>query len=533
MISLCLSEQELLGYAAALGAADVPGISAFEKQLLLRASAVPARAASTIREQIRAGEDPLGEAFSALRTPEVRRPVGATYTPLPIVQAMVGWARQQPEPEQVVDPGVGSARFLLEAGKRFPRALLIGSEIDPTAALVARANLAAAGLAGRARVELVDYRELNLPRTAGRTLYVGNPPYVRHHLLSPVWKAWLAENAALLGLAASKLAGLHVYFFLKTALIARPGDTGVFITAAEWLDVNYGQLVRELFLERLGGRSLLLIDPAAQPFPDAATTAVITTFRVGDKPPSVSLRRADDLGCLAPVGFGAPVRRERLATEHRWTHLLRGPKQLPEGYVQLGELCRVHRGQVTGANRVWIAGPNSVGLPESVLFPTVTRARELFDSNGILSNADRLKRVIDLPVDLNELSMEERGPVDLFLRWARTVGADQGYIARHRRAWWAVGLRRPPPILATYMARRPPAFVRNAAGARHINIAHGIYPRDEMGSETIKRLAAYLVSASRDAIGRTYAGGLMKFEPREMERIPVPGPDLLLAGVST
>ena len=35
---------------------------------------------------------------------------------------------------------------------------------------------------------------------------------------------------------------------------------------------------------------------------------------------------------------------------------------------------------------------------------------------------------------------------------------------------------KPPPIMATYMARRPPAFVRNLADARYINIAHGIYP---------------------------------------------------------
>ena len=42
--------------------------------------------------------------------------------------------------------------------------------------------------------------------------------------------------------------------------------------------------------------------------------------------------------------------------------------------------------------------------------------------------------------------------------------ADKSFIATHRRAWWSVGLRAPPPILCTYMARRAPAFVRNRAG---------------------------------------------------------------------
>ncbi len=91
-----------------------------------------------------------------------------------------------------------------------------------------------------------------------------------------------------------------------------------------------------------------------------------------------------------------------------------------------------------------------------------------------------------------------------------------------------MGLREPAPILATYMARRPPAFVRNVAGAHHINIAHGIYPREALPDRALDRLTAALRDAARPELGRTYAGGLVKFEPREMERIPVPTVERLL-----
>ena len=93
-----------------------------------------------------------------------------------------------------------------------------------------------------------------------------------------------------------------------------------------------------------------------------------------------------------------------------------------------------------------------------------------------------------------------------------------------------MGLRAPAPILATYMARRPPAFTRNLAQARHINIAHGLYPRRELPERRIERLVAALRETVTVDGGRTYAGGLTKFEPREMERVLVPGPELLLAG---
>lgn len=79
------------------------------------------------------------------------------------------------------------------------------------------------------------------------------------------------------------------------------------------------------------------------------------------------------------------------------------------------------------------------------------------------------------------------------------------------------------------MARRAPAFVRNLADARHINIAHGLYPRDPLPSSTLDQLAHFLNSAVSLEEGRTYAGGLTKFEPREMERILVPSPELLEA----
>lgn len=524
-------ERALVAYLKALGAADVPTVSASERDLLRRSSyAVKPGVLRELRSAIRDGDDPLGAAFAQLRSPAERRPLGATYTPLPIVAAMVEWAATHAVPDRVVDPGVGSARFLVSAGHQFSEALLVGLEIDPLAALVARANLAVNGFTKRAWIALEDYRSVALAPIAGRTLFIGNPPYVRHHLIDAKWKEWLVTEAKARGHAASQLAGLHVHFFLATVKHGAEGDFGALLTAAEWLDVNYGKLVRDLFLNGLGGEGIVVVEPTARPFPDAATTAAITTFELGNKPTSIRLGRVQDTKELAEnLSGGALVRRERLSAERRWTPLLRSARQIPSDYVELGELCRVHRGAVTGANRIWIAGEESARLPKAVLYPSVTKARELFRAGDVLADAKPLRCVIDLPADLDVLESEDRKAVDAFLAWAKTMGADRGYIARHRKAWWSVGLRAAPPIMATYMARRPPAFVENQAGARYINIAHGIYPREPMSPNQLHRLAAYLTQAGRTANGRTYAGGLMKFEPREMERIAVPRPEAFAA----
>lgn len=519
-------EDHLVAVARELGAETVKGLSPEEKALLKRAPVVEAGLVREIAKAIDRGEDPLGDAFCLMRNADARRPLGATYTPSAIVDAMVKWARHT-KPERVVDTGSGSGRFLLATGRAFKDALVIGVEVDPLAALIARANVAAADLTKRVEVRLTDYRELKLEQ-GPRTLFVGNPPYVRHHLLGTKWKEWLTKKAQGYGLKASQLAGLHVHFFLATALLAKPGDAGVLITAAEWLDVNYGRLLRELLMQQLGLTGLHVLEPTATPFADAMTTAAITCFEIGAKPKTVGLRRVERVKELGDLSDGHQVRRERLETAVRWSPLTRSTKKGPEGFIELGELCRVHRGQVTGANAIWLMPVSeSPELPESVLFPTVTRAKELFQAGHTLKSDKELKRCVDIPVDLDALPSEERRLVDAFLKVARRQGADKGFIASHRKAWWSVGLRTPAPILATYMARRPPTFVMNAADARHINIAHGLYPRERMSAGVLRALATFLSSSVSTDDGRTYAGGLTKFEPKEMERLLVPGPELL------
>jgi adenine-specific DNA-methyltransferase len=523
---------QLVHAAVGLGARTVPGWSDAETVLVSSCGVVSSCGGTPplneLRRRIEAGGDPLGEAFTRLLTPRQRRPLGQTYTPAPIVAAMVGWAADQGvDIARVVDPGVGSGRYLLAAGRRFPGAELVGSEVDPLAALLARANLAAAGLAQRARVVGGDFRDLALPPAAGPTLYLGNPPYVRHHQIPAVWKRWLMETARARDLTASGLAGLHAHFFLAVAAQGRPGDLGTFITSAEWLDVNYGSLIRDLLLGDLGGTGLHILAPQAAPFADATTTGAIVCFRLGGRPSRLTVRRVASVTELGRLSGGQRIPRQRLAGTSRWSVLTTVAPKLPPGHVELGELFRVHRGAVTGANSVWVTHPDQTPLPPSLLYRAVTRARELFEAGERLRDTRPLRVVIGLPADLDVLDAADRDLVLRFLASARERNVHLGYIASTRKAWWSVQLRDPAPILATYMARRPPAFVRNDVAARHINIAHGLYPRQPLEPAIMDRLIAHLRTAVTLAQGRTYAGGLTKFEPKEMERLPIPSLSLL------
>ncbi len=75
--------------------------------------------------------------------------------------------------------------------------------------------------------------------------------------------------------------------------------------------------------------------------------------------------------------------------------------------------------------------------------------------------------------------------------------------------------------MASYMARQAPALALNPDGLVLLNIGHGVWPADGIdANDLVERLNK--ARASFTGSGRTYHGGLEKFEPREMEALVLP-----------
>lgn len=506
-------------------------ISALAKALLAPVDAFTAGIAAMVRD----GEDPLGDMLIACRSPEARRGTGTTYTPAPIVEAMLDRVGRELSPVRLVDAGAGSGRFTLTAARRFPDAALVAVEPDDLAADILEAGAEVVGVWDRLDVRRESFLETRLDPVEGPTLFIGNPPYIRHHSISAADKAWLRGAV---GSAGAGLAGLHIYFFVRTLQLARPGDAGLFIVPSEWLDVGYGRALRDLLVGPLGGREISVFPPESAMFAGVATTATTVLFRPHDPAVSVRFRRARYAGDVSAETHSSDrmVPSEVLRATPRWsgfgaapqTGTSAAPALITLHARPLGDFFRVSRGQVTGANRIWISPAGAPKLPDALTVPVVTRAAELFASGGALRDAGKLKRAVNLPRNLSTLPDAQRRKAREFIKWAEQQGARDGYIASARSAWWSVGYADPAPIICTYMARRAPAFIRNLCGARIVNIAHGLYPRVDLADEELDALAAWLSRAVTLAQGRTYAGGLVKFEPREVEAILVPNPSDLV-----
>jgi adenine-specific DNA-methyltransferase len=478
-----------------------------------------------VRSAIERGLDPLGVAYCAVNSPEERRGRGQTFTPDSVVAGMFAWVkRQRKQVSRLVDPGAGTGRYTLAGLRAFPTARAVAVEMDPVLAFILRANVAAAGFANRTDIVIGDFRAVGLPRIEGVTLWVGNPPYVRHHHIGVEWKAWYSTTLKRFGHDGSQLAGLHLHFFLKTLELASEGDIGCYVTAAEWLDVKYGQALRQLLTNGLGGKDVFVVDPTVQVFGDALVSAAITCFAPVSKFAELRFAEVATEEQLRKLVSGAGVDIAAAKAEAKWSFLVKGGRaERPSGYIELGEMFRVSRGQVTGLNRVWVESADTPLLPSRFLLPAITDSTDITKARKhVISDAESLRRMVCLPSDLSSLDRREKAAVERFLEWARSLAAHGTYTAQHRNPWWSVGFRDAAPIVMTYMGRRPPVFAINKARAQLINVAHGLYPRQQVTEDQMTRLVAWLnVNVSQEG-GRTYAGGLTKFEPSEAMRILIP-----------
>lgn len=511
---------EIVGLACACGALETGGpLSARERALADKALPAGKAAAARIRSAIRNGEDPLGDALCRVRCARDRRPLGAFYTNLSIINPMVSWALDQ-HPETFVDPGSGSGRFSVAAAMRSRRVAIVAVDLDPIAALISRAALAAVG-ARQVTVINGDFLRVRLRLGPGVAAFVGNPPYVRHHGLSPETKRAAARLASNAGYTVSKLAGLHALFYLATlAKHGRQGDVGSFVTSAEWLDVGYGSIIRSMFTKGLGGNSVTLFDPRSVPFDDAMTTAAISTFRIGHAGPTSTLRKVQGRSRLMLGGRGRVVGRKTLECAKRWSPLFSGEAQA-EPTRTIGAIFNVSRGQVTGANSFFVMTRDEAkqrGV-EGFCTPVITRAEEILASDGVVRDVSGRMVALTVPRDLDVRSYPK---LAAYISAGEAAGVHRGYVTSRRRPWYALTFRK-PPIVATYMARQAPKFARNPNGLGTLNVVHGLYPRQPIEDAALDAVVSELNGARRHFVGRgrTYHGGLEKFEPSEMANLPL------------
>jgi methylase of polypeptide subunit release factors len=483
---------------------------------------------------------------------EALRKKGQFWTPHWVAEAMVAYCLSEGS-ESIFDPAVGAGAFFL-AAKQFARRQdrqirLLGAEVD-------REVLRQATIAGLSErdLALVEIRDFVLqPPDNWFPAIVANPPYIRHHRLSPRTKESLrALSLELIGERLDGRAGLHVYFLLRALQSLSDGGRLAFIMPADTCEGVFARRLWRWITNHYRLDAVVTFTSEASPFPNVDTNPIIFLIRNAKpegqflwaqckQPENESLRNWITTNFDQTSSDDLEVHRRNLV-EGLMTGLSRAPAEQTGAGVVLADFARVMRGIATGANEFFFLTrqrANELKIPEEMLLPAVGRTRDV-PADEITEDTLRRLEASGRPTLL--FAPDGRALEDFpeeareYLRQGQTAGLDQRPLIATRQPWYRMEARKPPPFLFAYLGRRNARFIRNSAGVTPLTGFLCIYPHRNdsefvarlwqllQHSETVKNLAR---------VGKSYGSGAIKVEPRALERLPIPEHILASVGLAS
>ncbi len=492
----------------------------------------------------------LPSALPAVESGERRRR-GAFYTPPGLAEALVGWTVRRTT-QRVFDPGYGGGELLACAVERLatlrrrePAGRIFGVEVDRGAARAGRTRL---GRLGVPHEQLLK-RDLfaALPEDLGVRAFdsiVGNPPYVRHHLLAAADKRRARACARDAGVELGERADAWAYVLAHLLRFVAPGGRMGLLLPTSVLHADYALPV----LEALGadGRRSRLIRIQRHQFRDAVERTVVLLLEETNGPGEVAYDEVSDLDGLRRYlrrrsrwSAGDPLEQgerryspdARRKTRMRWFlppsvwKLWAELIALPD-IARLAEVATVRIGVVTGANRFFVRSEDEIAplLGAGIQgVPTVSRGGWSVglrwtrrDDEGRATSRSRLL-VIERGAKLN-------GALRRAVQRAEDEELDQSSHCRKRDPWYALVDYAAPDLFLPYMAAEAPRLVVNLSRATCTNSIHRVWLRP--GAPATAELAVgSWTSACRlsaELIGRSYGAGVLKLEVAEANELQLP-----------
>ncbi len=484
------------------------------------------------------------------------REKGQFWTPPWVAEAMVAYAtgagdaaRRPATPpgarpsSLVFDPAFGAGAFALAARRvaEISDSAIEWAGCEPDSAALEQATAAGVPRSGLARIVRGDF--LALEALPPRADVVANPPYIRHHRLTPDLKARLRQMTIdRLGRPLDGRTGIHVYFLIHALALLRASGRLAFIVPADVCEGVFAGALWEWIGRKFHLEAVVTFDACATPFPGVDTNPVLLLIR--NEAPCRTYRwarvregGADHLlnwtlaGLPVESGEAFHVEQRDLARGLRYGVARRTVSETDPEFV-LGDVARVMRGIATGANAFFFLTSEraqALGIPSEFLVRAIGRTRDVPADRLAASDLDLLdaqgRPTFLLAPDGRTLE-EFPGALRRYLENGAAQGLDERALISQRRPWYKMERREPPPFLFAYLGRRNARFIRNDALASPLTGFLCVYPRRE-GAPFARALWTLLqdpeVTAGLEGVAKSYGAGALKVEPRALERLPLPG----------
>jgi len=465
--------------------------------------------------------------YEASEEMERRKNNGQYFTPPYVAKKATVCLDLRPG-QTLLDPGCGTGIFPLtllkglEEKAEDPASFgYLGVETDPLLALSTAVSLDWVGAPESWQVLFSNYLKVGaaeIKRIIGEkkeiNAIISNPPFVRFHRLGE--RAELATELRL-----PRFSGLHSFFLAHSLRLAR-GSRMLFILPLEMNGTRYGatQLGQLRSMFRLENE-IIYRDERRHEWKSLKSHEISLDMHT-------SIRHAWNLILFKPLS--------RVETEPPIPSRI---GNMEKTTVCMNSFANVHRGISTGANSFFVINDElakDLGVLDKTTYlkkimPTKIakeRIKVVFDHDDwqSLRNEGKSCWLLSLPAKTAENDLPSR--IRQYLREGERLGVHRTPTCMNRKPWYSIRIPQAPDLFFTYISRGFPKFAYNKAQVHNLTNLLGVYlkspaaPFDYHMQELAELLNVELADwINRKAVGRMYKGGIIKFEPRDLEKMPV------------
>ncbi|MDA8091202.1 MAG: class I SAM-dependent methyltransferase [Nitrospiraceae bacterium] len=471
---------------------------------------------------------------------------GGYYTPKEITSFLCEWSIHT-NTKKVLEPSCGDGNFIESAIIRFKElgvngkklhGRIKGIELFQEEALKAESVAKKLGVNSSTIVNSDFFQYLNSSNDEKFDVVLGNPPFIRYQNFPEEHRSLAIAMMKQLGLNPNRLTNIWVPFLVISAsMLTNDGKLGMVIPA-ELFQVKYAAESR-IFLSNYFQRinivtfKKLVFDGIQQEI-----VLLLCEKRVTHNP-GIRVIECETLSDLKRIDFamlnGTQVKTIDHTTD-KWTKYFLSEEEIAllrrlknDGRITAcGNIMDVDVGIVTGRNEFFMLKESQVKEWNLKKFtqPVASKSNQLKGvvfSEEDLKNNSKAEQAIHLFLPPNKELKDLPKECKKYIEYGESKKYHTGYKCRIRKKWYITPSLWKPEAFVLRQVADYPKIILNETSASSTDTIHRV--RFKKGIDKNLAVLSFLNSltfAFSEITGRSYGGGVMTFEPTEIEEIRIP-----------
>jgi adenine-specific DNA methylase len=471
---------------------------------------------------------------------------GGYYTPPEIAKFICDWAITS-NTNTVLEPSCGDGNFIEACINRFKEIGLHqdnlyghikGIELIKNVAIKASLRASNLGLNSDSIVNSDFFYYISNNEKETFDVVVGNPPFIRYQDFPEIHRKLAIKMMEDLGLHPNKLTNIWLPFLvISSSILSENGKLGMVIPA-ELFSVKYAAETR-IFLSNFFKR-ITIATFKKLVFSGIQQEVVLLLCEKSVKDNEgirvIEFEKLEDMVNFNFTKINNIKAKTIDHTSEKWTKYFLDNKEInllrrikKENNIRLcGEIMSVDVGIVTGCNDFFMLNQSDIEKwnLQPYIQKVVSRSNQLkgisFTDNDFATNSSNdLNTYLFIPPNVDFKELPE--VCKQYIKYGEEKGYHTGYKCRNRKKWYITPSLWNCDAFALRQVNDHPKLILNLTESSSTDTIHRIKFLSQHNPQDIMMSFFNSLSfAFSEITGRSYGGGVMTFEPTEIEEIPLP-----------